>query len=227
MKPKVFVFASGSASGGGSGFANLVTSSRAGLLRAHVVGVASNHASGGVRKQAESLGVPFVHFAGPFTADAYQRVAVESGADFFPLSGWLKFVTGLDLSTSFNARTVFNIHPGLLPQFGGPGMYGRHVHEAVMAAYQRGEVKRAGITMHFVVDGATKAEGYDRGPKFFEAAVAIDVRWTPEMLAAEVNRLERRYQPIITDQVVNGHITWDGVDPASLCTKSEYLVGVD
>ena len=101
-KPKILIFASGSAEGGGSGFENLVLSSKDGLLDADIVAVVSNHANGGVRARADNLGVPFLHFPKPWTGESYQRLAAESGADFFALSGWLKLVTGLDPVTRFN-----------------------------------------------------------------------------------------------------------------------------
>lgn len=149
-RSKILVFASGSAEGGGSGFEKLVLASRGGSLDADIVGVVSNHANGGVRSRADKPDVPFLHFAKPWTGEAYQKFASESGADFFALSGWLKLVAGLDPITRFNSQTVFNIHPGPLPNFGGPGLYGHHVHEAVMAAFRRGEITHSAVSMHFV-----------------------------------------------------------------------------
>ena len=66
-RPKLFIFASGTATGGGSGFEKLVTASRNGVLDADIVGVVSNHEHGGVRERAERLGVPFFYFPGPYT----------------------------------------------------------------------------------------------------------------------------------------------------------------
>lgn len=215
-KPRVLVFASGSPEGGGSGFENLVLSSRNGALRADVVAVVSNHECGGVRARADRLGVSFLHFPKPWTAEHYQRLAAESEADFFALSGWLKLVTGLDPKTRFNSRTVFNIHPGPLPDFGGPGCYGHHVHEAVMAAHRRGEVTCSAVCMHFVT------AGYDQGPVFFRCSVPILQDDTPETLGARVNRQEHIHQPTVTDLVVSGLVGWDGTDPASLKTPAGY-----
>jgi phosphoribosylglycinamide formyltransferase 1 len=216
LKKKILVFASGSASGGGSGFEKLVLASRGGPLCADIVGVVSNHAEGGVRARADMLGVPFIHFPQPWSAESYQKIAAASGADFFALSGWLKLVCGLDSKTRFNARTVFNIHPGPLPAFGGPGMYGHHVHEAVIEAFRRGDVTHSAVSMHFVT------EGYDRGPVFFQIKVEIARGDTPETLAARVNQREHLYQPMITDYVVNGRINWDGVDSRFLRYPSDY-----
>lgn len=216
--PKILVFASGSLSGGGSGSENLVWATRDGRLQANIVGIVSNHVNGGVREKADRLGIKFIHFPKTQTAEAYQKIASESGADFFALSGWLKQVRGLDLKTCFNSRTVFNIHPALLPDFGGPGFYGHHVHEAVMEAYHRGEVTHSGLSMHFVT------EEYDRGPVCFRGRVKINDDDTPDSLGIRVNQQEHRYQPEITNLVVNGSIRWDGVDPNSLVVPSGYAL---
>lgn len=217
-KSKVLVFASGSAEGGGSGFENLVLASRSGPLEANIVAVVSNHANGGVRARADKLGVQFLYFAKPWVGETYQRFASESGADFFALSGWLKLVTGLDPTTRFNSRTVFNIHPGPLPKFGGPGLYGHHVHEAVMAAHERGEVTHSAVSMHFVTGE------YDRGPVFFRCKVKINGDDTPDTIGTRVNQQEHIHQPRITSMVVNGLIKWDGKSPGSLEVPASYSV---
>lgn len=215
MNKKLLVFASGSATGGGSGFENLVRASRDGRLNANIVGVVSNHLEGGVYRRATELGIPFTFFSNPQTPAQYQEIAAESRAEFFALSGWLRRVVGLDLSTRFNQRTVFNIHPGPLPQFGGPGMYGHRVHEAVMEAFGRGELLNSAVTMHFVTPGE-----YDTGPVFFRRYIGITQMDTAETLARGVNQVEHEWQPIITDLVVRGDISWDGVDPKSLKVPS-------
>ena len=211
-KPRVLVFASGSAEGGGSGFEKLVEASHGGPLDAEIVAVVSNQVNGGVRRRADKFGIPFVHFSGPWNADGYQRIAKDSGAEFFALSGWLKRVMGLD-----SART-FNIHPGPLPEFGGDGMYGHHVHEAVVDAFHRGEVTQSAVSMHFVIPA------YDRGPTFFHFGVPILEDDTPDSLGTRVNKWEHHWQPQITNLVVHREIRWDGVDPTSLQYPQGYEI---
>ncbi len=196
MKPRILVFASGDAKGGGSGFQELVEFSRTDplVLDADIVGVVSNHEYGGVRKKADTLKVPFWYFPGSFQATHYQNLVAGFRADYVMLSGWLKPVRGLD-----PARTV-NIHPGPLPKFGGQGMYGHHVHEAVLAAYFRGEVTQSAVTMHFVT------EEYDQGPVFFEFPVLIRPDDTADTLAKRVNEKERAWQAFILNQVVHENI---------------------
>lgn len=204
MKKKLIIFASGSKTGGGSGFANLVEASRDGRLDAEIFMVVSNHENGGVREKADRLGIQFRHFTAPFTAERYREIT--AGADFVALSGWLKMVEGLD------PKTTFNIHPGDTHNFGGAGMYGHFVHEAVMQAYSRGEVTHSAVTMHFVTDD----KQYDRGPVFFKIPVEILPDDTAETLARRVNLAEHLYQPIVTDAVVSGKVYWDGYNPDSV-----------
>lgn len=209
-KPKLIVFASGTKEGGGSGFENLVKSVKSGVLNANIVEVVSNYENGGVYEKAVRLGVKFAFFPGPYTAENYQKIFKNSAADYSALSGWLKLVKGLD-----PAKT-FNIHPGPLPKFGGSGMYGHYVHEAVMEAYRKKEVTHSAVTMHFVT------EKYDEGPVFFRHPVEILPSDTAETLAKRVNKAEHYYQSRITSLVVNGQISWDGRDPKTLRVPLNY-----
>ncbi len=208
--PNILVFASGGKDGGGSGFQELVENTKTGVLRARIVAVVSNHADGGVTRRAIRLGIPFVHFSRQWDADGYRRLASLHSVDFVVLSGWLKLVSGLD------PRKTINIHPGPLPRFGGRGMYGHHVHEAVMAAYQDGTVSASEVCMHFVTPE------YDRGPVFFRYPVRIRPDDTAESLAARVNKIEHGWQSFITNLVVHGQIRWDGVNPESLVVPEGY-----
>ncbi|MFA5084066.1 MAG: formyltransferase family protein [Candidatus Paceibacterota bacterium] len=209
-KPKLIVFASGTPTGGGSGFKNLVFASRRNILRAEIAAVVSNYEKGGVSKLAERLKIPFVYFPAPWTAEHYQKIVRRFDAEFAALSGWLKLVSGL------NPKKTFNIHPAPLPSFGGPGMYGRYVHEAVLKAYRAGAVKNSAVSMHFVT------EKYDEGPVFFFMPVKIMPDDTPETLGKRVNGVEQKFQPVITNLVVQGEISWDGEHKDSLRVPSGY-----
>ncbi len=194
---KVLVFASGDPEGGGSGFQELVEFSRTRppVLNAQIVGVISNHRNGGVRRRAETLRIPFEYWPGPFDAKGYRAFIDKYQPDVVMCSGWLKFVRGLD-----PAKTI-NIHPGPLPRFGGAGMYGHYVHEAVMAAYCRGEITQSAVTMHFVDENA-----YDHGPIIFQMPVLIRPEDNAETLAKRVNEKERAWQSHILNLVVHRHI---------------------
>ncbi|MEW6658802.1 MAG: formyltransferase family protein [Thermodesulfobacteriota bacterium] len=195
-KSDILVFASGTKTGGGSGFETLVRATRTQppILDARICGVVTNHWGGGVWQKAQALGIPCEHWPGPFQAQGYRNFVKYFQADYVMLSGWLKLVAGLD-----PARTI-NIHPGPLPRFGGPNLYGHHVHEAVMAAYRRGEVTHSAVTMHFV------DEKYDRGPVFFALPIPIEPGDTPETLSAKVNRAEHEWQPRVLNYVLQGQV---------------------
>lgn len=207
-KPKLLIFSSGSKTGGGSGFENLVRAARSTpkVLDAEIVGVVSNHEHGGVRERADRLGIPFHHFPLPREAADYQRIIEGFGNPWVALSGWLKLARGLN-----PARTI-NIHPGPLPRFGGDGMYGHHVHEAVIEAFQKGEVTESAVSMHFVT------EIYDDGPCFFQIPVPIYDGDTADTLGTHVNAFEHAWQPYITNLVVHEKISWSGSkeDPVTL-----------
>lgn len=193
---RLLVFASGDKIGGSSGFQEMAERSRTNprILEANIVAVVSNHAEGGVRKKADMLGIPFVHFPGPFIAEEYQKIVKHWAPDYIMCSGWIKPISGLKESK------VINIHPGPLPKFGGKGMYGHHVHEAVMAAYRRGEITQSAVSIHFV------NEEYDRGAGIVQIPVLIRPDDDAESLAARVLKVEHNYQSFILNEVIHGRI---------------------
>lgn len=203
-KPKLLIFASGSATGGGSGFGKMCLTNIEGILDAEIVSVVSNHEFGGVRALAEKYNIPFILFKGPYTAENYQKIVLDTGAEWVALSGWLKLVSGLD------PRTTFNIHPAPLPRFGGKGMYGHYAHEEVWKAYQAGEITHSAVSMHFVTPK------YDDGPVFFTKKVLLVSEDTAETIGAKVNAQEHLWQSKITNMIIHKQISWDGIDPNSL-----------
>jgi phosphoribosylglycinamide formyltransferase-1 len=194
--PNILVFASGTKTGGGSGFETMVRAARTRppILDASICAVITNHFEGGVWHKAQALGIHAEYWDGPYLAEGYQSFVKYFNADYVMLSGWLKLVSGLD-----PARTI-NIHPGPLPRFGGPKLYGHYVHDAVMAAFQRREITHTAVTMHFV------DPVYDRGPIFFARPIPIEASDTPETLAAKVNRAEHEWQPRVLNYVVHGQV---------------------
>lgn len=214
-QPRLIIFASGTKTGGGSGFRELVRQSRTGVLQAEIAAVVSNHANGGVRTIADAYDVTFVHFPRPWRTATFREILDAHKAEWAALSGWLKPIRGLD------PRRVFNIHPGPLPQFGGKGMYGIHLHEAVMEAFRRGEMTSTAVTMHFVTDFDTAGD-YDDGPVFFRYPILIDPNDTPASLGARVNSYEHAWQGFVTNLVIQQQITWDGRHPESLTLPPWY-----
>lgn len=197
-KSKILVFASGTKTGGGSGFEKLIENSKTGMLSVEIAGVVSNNPEGGVRQIADRERIQFLHFPGPYVAGEYRKVIEASQADFVVLSGWLKLIEGHD-----PVKTI-NIHPGPLPELGGDGMYGIHVSEAAIKLFKEGKLKYSAVSMHFVTPR------YDEGPIFFKYPIVIKKNDTPETLFVRVNKIEHGWQSFITNLVVNGEIRWDG-----------------
>ena len=136
-----------------------------------------------VLTRAKTLGVPAVVFS---RADFYDTSRIpdlleKNHIDFLILAGFLWLIP-LNILSAYPGR-IINIHPALLPKYGGKGMYGMKVHEAVVAA---GETE-SGITIHYV------DECYDEGTIIFQAICAISPFDTPETLAEKVHQLEYRY----------------------------------
>lgn len=159
--------------------------------------VASNRAEAGVLGCAEELGVPtWVFDRSDLASGEVTRRLGEIGVHFVVLAGFLLKVPS-DLVQAYSER-MLNLHPALLPAFGGKGMYGRHVHQAVHEALQRGEVEETGITLHWV-----NAE-YDEGPPFFQARVSLDRQVdTQDSIERKVRALEEaHYAPQVLRAMV-------------------------
>lgn len=114
----------------------------------------------------------------------------ELKIDWIVLAGFLLKIPSL-LIREFNHK-IINIHPALLPDFGGKGMYGLHVHRAVKESGKR----ITGITIHYV------NELYDKGDRIFQRETNIDPSDTPEMIAEKVLQLEHYWYPRIIEQEV-------------------------
>ena len=110
------------------------------------------------------------------------------GIDLIVLAGFLWLIP----DNLVKAFTIINIHPALLPQYGGKGMYGMYVHKAVV----ENKDAESGITIHYV------NEKYDEGKIIFQARCRLEATDTPELVAQKVHELEYRYFPKIIEQVV-------------------------
>jgi phosphoribosylglycinamide formyltransferase-1 len=169
------------ASGGGSNLQALIDAHERGDLPAPIVLVISNRADAGALDRAHRHKIPAVHVDWRRCADPHARILEllhEHRVDVVVLAGWLRLVAPSVLA-AFPGRVV-NIHPGPLPRFGGRGMYGLHVHEAVLAA----GVDRSGPTVHLV------DEHYDQGPILAHVEVPVEAGDTPETLQQRVLRAE-------------------------------------
>lgn len=157
--------------------------------------VVSSRADAFALVRAERLGVPTkVITRQELNEEPELVLRTVEGCDFIILAGFLPKVPQY-LIERFPNR-IINIHPALLPKFGGKGMWGHHVHEAVKAA---GET-RSGITIHFV-----NAE-LDEGEHIAQFSCELSPDDTPEQIADKVHELEMRHFPMVIDQVIKNNI---------------------
>jgi formyltetrahydrofolate-dependent phosphoribosylglycinamide formyltransferase len=138
----------------------------------------------------ENIPVQMIEKETFFNGDAYTRELHALGIDFIILAGFLWKIPSR-LIAAFPNR-IINLHPALLPGYGGKGMYGRYVHEAVIAA---GE-KESGISIHYV------DEWYDHGSTIFQATCTIDENETPASLAEKIQALEHKNYPAIIEKTI-------------------------
>ena len=172
------------ASGKGSNMAAIIANCNTGKLDAKPVVVVSNNRQAGALQLADQFGLPSFHLSSRTHENvaaldvAITRVLEEYAVDFVVLAGYMRKV-GPHLLRRFG-KYVFNIHPSLLPKYGGLGMFGMSVHEAVLQAGER----ETGATVHMV------NSKYDHGAICAQQSVPVLADDTPKSLAARVLRVE-------------------------------------
>jgi len=154
----------------------------------------SNRNDAGALEVANSAGIPTLIFTKEefYNSSKILDRLVSDKVDFIVLAGFLLKIPDNILKTYENK--IINIHPALLPDFGGKGMYGLNVHKAVIESGK----KESGITIHLV------NEHYDEGKILFQAKCSLLENDTPELLAARVQELEHNYFPKVVEQSVLG-----------------------
>ena len=188
-------------SGAGATLENLVQRIRAGRLRnAEIALVISSRSAVRGVEIARAAGLPLEivrkrdHPDEAAFSAAIARMLDRATVDLAVLAGFLCFWR---LPPRYDGR-VLNVHPALLPRFGGKGMYGRHVHAAVLAA----GVTESGCTVHLVDNE------YDHGPIVAQARVPVQSADTPETLAQRVMAAERELYPRVIQQVADHGLAW-------------------
>ena len=153
--------------------------------------IISNQPNAYIHKRAETLKIPSFTFTKEqfFDAKPVLELLAEYNIDAIVLAGFLLKIPTL-LIQHFPDK-IINIHPALLPKFGGKGMYGARVHQAVKEA---GEPE-TGITIHYV------NENYDDGNIIFQARCPISATDTAEMIAVKVHLLEHEYYPQVIEKI--------------------------
>lgn len=179
-------------SGGGTNCENIILRFREfGSEAPEVEGVYSDKSDCGAFAKARALGVPTHHFAleALYNGELLHELQVR-GVKWIVLAGYLRRIPA-EMIAAY-PRRIINIHPALLPKYGGKGMYGHHVHEAVVAAHER----ESGISIHFV------NEELDRGDIIFQAKCELAPEDTPEQVFEKVHALELRHFPKVIMGVV-------------------------
>lgn len=183
----IAVFASGS----GTNVENLIKYF-SGINHMNIKLVLTNNVQAGVLKRAARHGVESYVFSREefYTTDKVKKKLLASNVDYLILAGFLWLVPGY-LIDLFPGR-IINIHPALLPKYGGKGMYGMRVHQAVI----ENKETESGITIHLVNNE------YDKGNTIFQATCQVHPDDTPEKLAARIHELEYKYFPVTIERLI-------------------------
>jgi len=189
-------------SGGGRTIQNLADRIAAGTLDARIVRVISSQPTkyrvakvGDHTYPAEPMRVKDYPSREAYSDAVFARLR-DAGAELIVLGGWLN---RLIIPDDYAGR-IINIHPGLLPSFGGQGMFGRHVHEAVLAT----GCKVSGCTVHFA------DQAYDTGPIIVQRCVPVHDDDTPETLAGRVFEAECEAYPQAVQLIAEGRVRIEG-----------------
>lgn len=155
--------------------------------------VLSNNKNVGVHARVNKLGIPSFVFSREEFIEGTPILAklAEYNTDLIVLAGFMNKIS--DALLKAYPGKIINIHPALLPKHGGKGMFGMHVHEAVVAA---GE-KESGITIHYI------NENYDEGAAIFQATCPVLPTDTPEEVATKVHALEYAHYPHVIEGVLS------------------------
>ena len=198
-KPRIAVFISG----GGSNLQSIIDATKCGILSAQVALVVSNKKKAyGLQRAAneniETLVFKHKKYSSP--EEAGEALLVELRAheiDYIALAGYLSLLPA-SVVRAYRNR-IANIHPALLPKYGGKGMYGHYVHEAVLAAGDR----ESGLSVH-IVD-----EIYDNGRILAQTRVSVLPDDTPDTLAARVLEQEHKLYPRVLQKLIKGEYDLD------------------
>jgi len=179
------------ASGSGTNAENLIRFFRTSHF-GRVSLVLSNRKEAGVLTRAQALDVEAIIFTKEqfYHSDEVLTLLLERDIDFVVLAGFLWLVPDQLLQAYKNK--MINIHPALLPKYGGKGMFGHHVHEAVI----RNQEAESGITIHYV------NREYDEGHIVFQARCEVKADDTPETLASRIHQLEYQHFPVVVENVL-------------------------
>jgi len=186
-KHRIAVFASGAGSN-----AKKIIEYFSGSTQIEVALIVCNNPTAGVFAIAAAYNIPSILIEKEkfFRGNHYIDELKNEGITFIVLAGFL-WKLPVALIQAYQNK-IINIHPALLPKYGGKGMYGKYVHEAVIKA----EEKESGITIHFV------DELYDHGKQIFQVSCPVLPDDTPNTLAQKIHSLEYEYYPKVIEEVI-------------------------
>ena len=189
---QIAIFSSGNGSNAKKIIDHLASLKEKGIASATISLIVCNKPGAGVLKIAEENNIPtlLIEKEKFFRGNAYIDELKATGIDFIVLAGFLWMIP-VALVKTFHGKMI-NIHPALLPKYGGKGMYGSSVHEAVLTA---GE-KESGITIHYV------DEHYDNGDIILQVKCPVLENDSPESLAHRIHALEHANYPVIIEELV-------------------------
>lgn len=198
------------ASGNGTNLQALIDAIRAGELNAEIAAVVSNKKYAGALSRAREAKIETLFFepedfsSRTLWCSKIAKALNERNIDLVCLAGFMMKLEPC-MIRAFPSR-IINIHPALLPKYGGKGMYGHHVHEAVIAA---GE-KESGCTIHLV------DEIYDHGAVISQAKVVVAPNDTPDTLAEKIHAQEHRLYVSVVKDICSGKINLDAYKGAEI-----------
>ncbi|MBR6877905.1 MAG: phosphoribosylglycinamide formyltransferase [Bacteroidales bacterium] len=157
-----------------------------------IVNVVCNNPKAYAIERAKNLGIPLRMITKKeFNSQEFTEEMKALNLDLIVLAGFLWKIPSSLIQA--HPQKIINIHPALLPKYGGKGFYGEHVHEAVVAAKEA----HSGITVHYV------DEVYDNGEIILQAHTKLDPNETPDTLAAKIHKLEQAYFPVVIETIIN------------------------
>jgi len=195
------------ASGSGSNFKSIHQKIKIGEINATIKLLVSNNPKAGVLAYANAEGIPiFIHNKSRFSGNVEYTESLfnelkKANADLLVLAGFIKKIPA-EIITYFERR-IINIHPSLLPKFGGKGFFGMNVHRAVIEMKE----KESGASVHFV------NKIYDDGPIVAQSIIKVKVDDSPEDLASRVLVEEHKLYPDVVKAFCENNILWENNKP--------------
>lgn len=190
------------ASGRGSNLQAIISAIESGRLNCDVAFVLSNNSDAGALEIAKKKNIPALHLSEKkYYKENFEASLIDLLNQFKPdlivLAGYMKLVPKGVIEIYKNR--IINIHPALLPKYGGKGMYGMNIHRAV---FEAGE-KESGVTVHLV------NEKYDEGKILYQERVDISDCHSAEEIAEKILKVEHRVYPEVIQKIIEGKILLD------------------